>query len=46
MDIFNLNPGPEVGKLLEEVKEAQAAGEITTREQAVAYVKHLLSEMK
>jgi poly(A) polymerase len=46
MDIFNLNPGPEVGKLLEELKEAQAAGEITTREQAVAYVKHLLSKMK
>ena len=46
MNIFGLNPGPEVGKLLEEVKEAQAAGEITTREQAVAYVKHLLSKIK
>ncbi len=46
MNIFSLNPGPEVGKLLEELKEAQAAGEIATREQAVAYVKQLLSKMK
>ena len=46
MNIFNLEPGPKIGKLLEELREAQAAGEITTREQAVACVKHLLSEMK
>lgn len=46
MNIFKLNPGPEVGKLLEELREAQAAGEITTREQAIAYVKHILSKMK
>ena len=46
MKIFGLNPGPKIGKLLEELREAQAAGEITTREQAMAYVKHRLSEMK
>lgn len=46
MNIFSLNPGPEIGKLLEELREAQAAGEISTREQAVSYVKHLLSNMK
>jgi poly(A) polymerase len=46
MSIFNLEPGPKVGRLLEELKEAQAAGEITTREEATAYLKHLLSEMK
>jgi poly(A) polymerase len=42
MNIFNLEPGPKIGKLLEELKEAQAAGEVTTREQAVAYIKRLL----
>ena len=46
MKIFNLDPGPRIGKLLEELREAQAAGEISTREQAVAYARHLLSEMK
>ncbi|MBN1161162.1 MAG: CCA tRNA nucleotidyltransferase [Dehalococcoidales bacterium] len=46
MSIFNLEPGPKVGKLLEELREAQAAGEISTREEAMAYIKRLLSEMK
>jgi len=46
MSIFYLEPGPKVGRLLEELKEAQAAGEITTREEAVTYLKRLLSEMK
>jgi poly(A) polymerase len=46
MSIFNLDPGPMIGRLLEEIREAQAAGEIATREEAVAYVKRLLSEMK
>jgi poly(A) polymerase len=46
MKILNLEPGSKVGKLLEELKEAQAAGEISTREQAVAYVKHLSNKMK
>ena len=46
MKILNLDPGPKVGKLLEELREAQAAGEISTREQAVAYARHLLNKMK
>jgi len=46
MDIFGIKPGPEIGRLLEELREAQSAGEITTREQAVAYVKHLITKMK
>jgi hypothetical protein len=34
-----------VGHILEEVHEAQSAGELTTREQALAYIKnHLLTE--
>ncbi|MEE9198897.1 MAG: HD domain-containing protein [Dehalococcoidia bacterium] len=33
---FRLSPGPLVGRLLEEVREARASGEIATREQALA----------
>ena len=36
MKEFQLSPGPLIGRLLEEVREAKAAGEITTREQALA----------
>ena len=39
---FGLSPGPRVGELLEAVREAQAAGEVTTRQEALHYVKHLL----
>lgn len=34
--LFHLTPGPEVGRLLRLIQEAQAAGEITTREEALA----------
>jgi poly(A) polymerase/tRNA nucleotidyltransferase (CCA-adding enzyme) len=44
--MFQLKPGPKVGELLEELREAQAAGEVTTREQAVTYIRKLLSEKK
>jgi len=40
---FGLKPGPEVGRLLEAVKEAHACGEITTRDEALAYAQSLLS---
>jgi putative nucleotidyltransferase with HDIG domain len=36
-----LSPGPEIGRLLEAVREAQAAGEITTREEALALSERL-----
>ncbi len=39
MDIFGLNPGPFLGELLETVREAQAAGEVTTREEALEYAR-------
>ena len=35
MQHFNLSPGPQVGRLLERVNEAQAVGDITTREEAL-----------
>lgn len=36
MRYFNLQPGPEVGSLLERLQEAQAAGEIATPDEALA----------
>ncbi len=43
INIFSLKPGPEIGKLLEAVREAQAAGEVTTQNEALEYIKHLLA---
>ena len=39
IDIFGMRPGPKIGELLEAVREAQAAGEITTREEALSFVR-------
>ena len=36
--------GPRVGELLEELAEAQYAGELSTREQALAYGRSLLAK--
>jgi poly(A) polymerase len=44
MKTFSLSPGPKIGELLEALREAQAAGEVNTREKAVEYIEHLLSE--
>lgn len=41
--VFGLSPGPRLGELLESVREAQAAGEVTTRQDALHYVKLLLA---
>jgi putative nucleotidyltransferase with HDIG domain len=41
---FQLTPGPLIGHLLEVVREAQAAGEILNREQALDYIKKKLAE--
>ena len=39
---FSFKPGPKIGELLEAVREAQAAGELSTREEALAYVSQRL----
>lgn len=39
IDGFALAPGPLIGKLLEEVREAQASGDVRTREQALELVR-------
>jgi tRNA nucleotidyltransferase/poly(A) polymerase len=42
MAALDLAPGPLIGKLLEGVREAQAAGEVTSREAALACARQLL----
>ena len=44
INVFRMKPGAEMGALLEEIKEAQAAGEITDREAALEYVRKSLAE--
>ena len=45
INIFGISPGPKIGELLEAVREAQASGELTTKEEALSYIhKHLLSK--
>ncbi|MFQ6122771.1 MAG: CCA tRNA nucleotidyltransferase [Dehalococcoidales bacterium] len=43
INIFGLSPGPKIGKILEAVREAQAAGEVVSRKEALAYAEHLLA---
>ena len=42
IDKFGLAPGPKIGRILEAVREAQASGEIKTREEALDFVKEEL----
>lgn len=42
MAALGLPPGPLVGTLLEEIREAQAAGEVHTREEALARAREVL----
>jgi poly(A) polymerase len=44
MKTFRLNPGPRIGELLEAVREAQAAGEVTDKREALRYVERLLAD--
>lgn len=41
---LNLAPGPLIGKLLEAIRENQAAGKIETREQALAFAREELKK--
>jgi hypothetical protein len=38
---LHLAEGPEIGRLLETLREAQAAGEVNTREEALALARRL-----
>ncbi|MDD5288860.1 MAG: HD domain-containing protein [Dehalococcoidales bacterium] len=47
INVYGMKPGARIGELLEEVREAQAAGELTTREEALDYIRNsLLTEGK
>lgn len=41
MDELKISAGPRVGELLEAIREAQVEGEVTTREDALAFAKNL-----
>jgi poly(A) polymerase len=43
---LGLQPGPRIGEILEELREAQAAGEVTTRTEALDFVKKLAGDIK
>ena len=43
INIFSLSPGPKIGQLLEAVREAQASGEVATREEALTYIRERLA---
>ncbi len=40
---LGIAPGPELGRLLEELAEARFAGEVTSREEAVSYARAMLA---
>ncbi len=42
MTALNLRPGKQIGALLEAIREAQAAGEVTTKEEALELAKSLM----
>lgn len=44
MAALNLRPGRQIGVLLEAIREAQAAGEVTTKEEAVRLAREVMSE--
>lgn len=43
MTALNLKPGKQIGVLLEAIREAQAAGEVTTKEAALSLARSLMS---
>ena len=44
MRLLDLQPGPQVGRLLEALREAQATGEVSSREQALDLARRKLQE--
>lgn len=46
MDSLNLAPGPVIGKILNELREAQAEGAIKTKKQAIAWAKRFYHKLK
>lgn len=42
LEALGIEPGPKVGELLREIKEAQAMGEVASREEALSHARSLL----
>jgi hypothetical protein len=42
IQLFDAPKGPTIGRLISALQEAQAAGEVETREQAIGYIENLL----
>jgi hypothetical protein len=45
MKELGIKPSPTVGKLLESIRENQAAGKIETREQAISFAREELTKI-
>ena len=46
INIFGLSPGPALGEILEAVREAQASGELSDRQEALDYIRQRLATEK
>jgi putative nucleotidyltransferase with HDIG domain len=44
LDRFGMKPGPQIGELLEQLREAQAVGEVSTPEEALDWVQRFLEQ--
>jgi putative nucleotidyltransferase with HDIG domain len=44
MNELNLSPGPLIGKILQEIREAQATGLVTTQEEALDLARKIISD--
>ena len=44
MEHFHMSPGPLVGMLLERINEAQASGEVASREEAIALAENTMKD--
>ena len=42
INIFGMSPGPKIGEILEQVREAQASGELVAKEEALTYIREHL----
>ncbi len=45
INIFGISPGPQIGEILEAVREAQASGKVTTRAEALSFIHGTGEEM-
>ena len=45
MQSLNISPGPRIGSLLALIEESRAAGDIATREEALALARESLENM-